>query len=463
MRRPLLPALALAWLALGSGPARAAEPPPLTVFAAADLVFAFKEIVPRFEKALGVRVTLVLGSTGQLAQQIEHGGPADVFFAADQAFVDRLVAERVLLGETRALYAQGRIVLATARAIGWKLTELRDLTGPNVRHVAIANPAHAPYGKAAEEALRKAGVWDAVRPKLVYGENIRHTLQFLQTGAAEAGIVASSVANVPEIDWVPIDPRLHAPLNQATAVVRRSPRPELGLAFIQFVNGPDGRPIMKRYGFLLPGEFWADDGLVPRLALPARRAHGDGAHAARWRSHRPPARPQALPRTERPRGHGRPPAGAPAHGARLLPARGDRKPRPRRAGTCRGRRQVRDHTDGGGEHPGRDANPAAGDLRPRAGRADGRGERARADRRRRRRGAALRPEPAGAASLLAVVSVEIVKRYPGFTLDVSWRAEKSVVGLFGPSGARKTLTLHCLAGHRRGSRFAAPRRPRAGE
>src|SRR5439155_1127146 len=384
MRCPLLPAVALAWLALGSGPARAAEPPPLTVFAAADLVFAFKEIVPRFEKALGVRVTLVLGSTGQLAQQIEHGGPADVFFAADQAFVDRLVAERVLLGETRALYAQGRIVLATARAIGWKLTELRDLTGPNVRHVAIGNPAHAPYGK-------------------------------------------------------------------------------------------------------------ADDGLVPRLALPARRAHGDGAHAARWRPHRPLARPQALPRTERSRGHGRPPAGAPAHGARLLPARGDRKPRPRRAGTGRGRRRVRlhvgrrrargvrrldrpcdqvgagglrdrgsaagagrsharalrvvgllerdaaaglavrsgrgcagvlpgarrvrDHTDGGGEHPGPDANPAAGDLRPRAGRADGRGERARADRRRRRRGAALRPEPAGTASLLAVVSVEIVKRYPGFTLD----------------------------------------------
>src|SRR5207244_3652650 len=116
------------------------------------------------------------------------------------------------------------------------------------------------------------------------------------------------------------------------------------------------------------------------------------------------------------------------------------------AGVLPGARRVRDHTDGGGEHPGPDANPAAGDLRPRAGRADGRGERARADRRRRRRGAALRPEPAGAASLLAVVSVEIVKRYPGFTLDVSWRAEKSVVGLFGPAGAGKTLTLQCLAG-----------------
>jgi molybdate transport system substrate-binding protein len=124
-----------------------------------------------------------------------------------------------------------------------------------VRRVAIANPQHAPYGKAAEEALRKVGVWDAVRPKLVYGENIRHTLQFLQTGAADAGIVALSVADVPEIESVPIDPALHAPLNQVVAVARRSARPEIALAFIQYVNGPEGRPIMKRYGFRLPGEF----------------------------------------------------------------------------------------------------------------------------------------------------------------------------------------------------------------
>jgi len=255
MRRPLLPAVALAWLALGSGAARAADPPPLTVFAAADLAFAFKDLAPRFEQAAGTRVTLVFGSTGNFAHQLRQGAPADVFFAADESFVTALVAEGALLAETRTLYAQGRIVLATVKASGPKLTELRGLLDPKVRRVAIANPAHAPYGRAAEEALRKAGVWEAVRGKLVYGENIRHTLQFLQTGAVDAGIVARSVASVPEIDWVPIDPSLHAPLNQAAAVVRRSPRPELGLAFIQFVNGPEGRPIMKRYGFMLPGEF----------------------------------------------------------------------------------------------------------------------------------------------------------------------------------------------------------------
>ncbi len=255
MRRRLLRSLAFAWLALGPAPTSAVDAPSLTVFAAADLAFAFKEIAPRFERAVGVRLALVFGSTGNFAHQIRQGGPADVFFAADRSFVDALVAEAVLVRETRTLYARGRIVLATAKAFGPKLTELRGLLDPRIGHVAIANPAHAPYGRAAEEALRKAGVWEAVRPKLVYGENIRHTLQFIQTGAVDAGIIALSVASVPEVEWVLIDAGLHAPLDQAAAVVRRSPRPELALAFIQFVNGPEGRPIMKRHGFLLPGEF----------------------------------------------------------------------------------------------------------------------------------------------------------------------------------------------------------------
>jgi molybdate transport system substrate-binding protein len=233
----------------------ASAQPAITVFAASDLAFAFKEITPRFERAVGAKVTLVLGSTGNLARQIEHGAPADVFFAADQSFAERLKAKGILIAETQTLYAQGRIVLATAKRSGPRLTDLRGLLNPRIRHVAIANPVHAPYGKAAEEALRKVGIWEALHPKLVYGENIRHTLQFIQTGAAEAGIVALSVADVPEVDWTLIDANLHAPLNQTAAVVKRSPRPEIGLAFIQFVNGPEGRAIMKRYGFVLPGEF----------------------------------------------------------------------------------------------------------------------------------------------------------------------------------------------------------------
>jgi molybdate transport system substrate-binding protein len=244
-------------LVLAAGGAALAQPasPTITVYAAADLDMAFREIKPLFEKATGARATLVMGSTGNLAKQIEHGAPADVFFAANESFIDDLLKAGAVIPQTRALYAQGRLVLATPTASGVTVRQLADLLKAEVRRVAIANPAHAPYGRAAQEALESVGVWDRVKPKLVYGENIRHTLQFIETGSVEAGIVALSVAGVPAVRYVPIDPKLHKPLNQVAAVVKRSARPELGLAFIQFLNGPEGRPIMKRYGFLLPGDF----------------------------------------------------------------------------------------------------------------------------------------------------------------------------------------------------------------
>jgi molybdate transport system substrate-binding protein len=256
MRRVVFLALALA-LVLAAGSVARAQPaaPAVTVYAAADLNMAFREIKPLFEKATGARVTLVMGSTGNLAKQIEHGAPADVFFAANESFVDDLQTAGAVIPQTRALYAQGRIVLATPTKSTVAVRELADLLKPEVRRVAIANPAHAPYGRAAQEALESVGVWERLKPKLVYGETIRHTLQFVETGAVEAGIVALSVAGVPDVRYVPIDPRLHKPLNQVAAVVKRSARPELGVAFIQFLNGPEGRPIMKRSGFLLPGEF----------------------------------------------------------------------------------------------------------------------------------------------------------------------------------------------------------------
>jgi molybdate transport system substrate-binding protein len=252
VRRIALPLLLLAWVApAAAGPA----PQPLLVYGAADLAFALKEIVPLFEKAAGARIGLVLGSTGTLARQIESGAPADVFFAADESFVDDLRARGIVIPESRTLYAQGRIVLATSVKTGVSVTGLGDLARPEIRRIAIANPAHAPYGRAAQQALESAGLWERLRPKLVYGENIRHALQFVETGAVEAGLVAQSIADVPGIRAVPIDPALHRPLNQYAVVVKRSARPELGLAFIHFLVGPEGRPIMRRYGFRLPGEF----------------------------------------------------------------------------------------------------------------------------------------------------------------------------------------------------------------
>ncbi len=252
----------LLFAAACSAPATGTPPPSkvagsndLLVAAAADLQFAFTEIGQLFEQQTGRHVTFSFGSTGNLTAQIENGAPFDLIAAANVAYIDRLQKKGLIIPETRQLYAQGRIVLAVNRKSGVEATTLEDLLDPSISRVAIANPDHAPYGLAAKQALQRAGVWDALQPRLVYGENVRQTLQFVQTGNAPAGIVALSIANVPEITWTLIDADLHEPLNQALAVIRGSPNEQAARAFISFVNGPQGRPIMKKYGFLLPGEF----------------------------------------------------------------------------------------------------------------------------------------------------------------------------------------------------------------
>ncbi len=225
----------------------------LVVAAAADLVFALREIAPLFEREHQAKMTLTFGSTGQLAQQVQHGAPVDVFFAANVTFVEELRAKGAIVSASLEPYAQGSIVLATPKDQP-PLSGLRDLTRKDVRRIAIANPGHAPYGMAAREALVSVGVWEQVQPKLVYGENIRQALQFLQTRNVDAAILALSIVNVPEIRYTVIDPSLYRPIIQAAGVTARSRHPDLARAFIRFVNGPLGRPIMKRYGFLLPGE-----------------------------------------------------------------------------------------------------------------------------------------------------------------------------------------------------------------
>lgn len=237
-----------------ASPTSPPAPAELTVAAAADLQFAFTEIGALFEQETGHQVTFVFGSTGQLAQQIENGGPFDLFAAANQSFIDDLAEKNLVLPETIALYARGRIVLAVNRVSGVSAVTLDDLLSETITHVAIANPEHAPYGLAAKEALQSAGIWEQLQGKLVFGENVRQTLQFVQTGDAQVGIVALSVANVPEITWTLLDDALHNPLDQALGVVASSPHRNLALEFAQFINGPTGRPIMQKYGFVLPEE-----------------------------------------------------------------------------------------------------------------------------------------------------------------------------------------------------------------
>lgn len=248
------------WLLAGPSPAltgqdaRPQTRPELVVAAAADLVFAFRELVPAFERSHRATVTLTLGSTGQLARQIEHGAPFDVFFAANMSFIEALREKGHVRPESVEPYAQGLIVLATHQKRP-PLARLEDLTQNTVTRVAIANPGHAPYGVAAKEALEKAGLWERVGPKLVYGENISQALQFLRTENVDAAILALSVAQVPEIRSNLIDRALYRPIVQGVAVTIRAREPDVARAFIRFVNGPEGRSIMKRFGFLMPGEF----------------------------------------------------------------------------------------------------------------------------------------------------------------------------------------------------------------
>jgi molybdate transport system substrate-binding protein len=156
------------------------------------------------------------------------------------------------------MYARGRITLWTRADSSLQITSLADLTRPEVRRIAIANPDHAPYGVAARQAMQTAGIWEAVQPKLVLGDNVRQTLQYAETGNVDVAIVALSLS-VPAAGgtsgrWTLIPEELHPPIDQALAVIKDTRHEGAARAFATFVNGPQGRQIMRKYGLVLPGE-----------------------------------------------------------------------------------------------------------------------------------------------------------------------------------------------------------------
>lgn len=245
--------LALIVALSGCGKREASPGDPIKVAAASDLQFAFKAVGAAFEKKTGKKVTFTFGSTGQLAKQIAEGAPYDVFAAANVSFVDEVVKENACDGATKAMYARGRVVVWTKK--GAEVAALTDLADGRFVKIAIANPEHAPYGKAAKEALESAGLWDTVKPKIVYGENISQTLQFAQTGNVEAAIAALSLAKASdEGAYMLVDDKLHKPIDQALVVCKRGVNVAVAKEFAAFVNSDEGRAIMKRFGFLLPGE-----------------------------------------------------------------------------------------------------------------------------------------------------------------------------------------------------------------
>ncbi|WP_411288518.1 molybdate ABC transporter substrate-binding protein [Phenylobacterium sp.] len=236
--------------------ARAQDAPPIA--AASDLQAALPEVAAAFQKATGQSVRLTFGSSGNFAQQIENGAPFQVFLSADESYVQTLQAAGRTEG-AGALYAIGRIGLFTPRGSPVRADAgLKDLAAAvrdgRVQKFAIANPAHAPYGRAAREVLQTTGIWTAIEPRLVLGENVSQATQFVTSGSVQAGLIPQSLGLTPQVKaagaFVLVPAAWHKPLRQR-AVVLRGAGPT-ARAFYAFLQGREGRAILVRYGFTLP-------------------------------------------------------------------------------------------------------------------------------------------------------------------------------------------------------------------
>ena len=253
-------ALTIALLVIPAALSRAAQPDVPALAAASDLKFAVEEIAAQFRARTQRDVKLVFGSSGDFYRQIEQGAPFQIFMSADEAFVYKL-ADAGRTEDRGHLYAIGRIVLFARHASPLKadadFAGLRKaIAAGDIRRFAIANPEHAPYGRAAAQALRKAGLWEDMKARLVLGENVSQAAQFATGGSAEGGIFAYSLALSPKIEklgrYVLIPETMHEPLRQRMALVKGAG--ETARVFYRYLQEPPAREIFKRYGFVLPGE-----------------------------------------------------------------------------------------------------------------------------------------------------------------------------------------------------------------
>jgi molybdate transport system substrate-binding protein len=231
----------------------------ITVAAAADLKFALDPIVADFEKQhSNVTVRVSYGSSGNLFAQIDNGAPFDLFLSADIDFPRKLIEDKKALADSLFSYAVGRVVVWVPNdsPIDVEKLGIEALLSPSVRKIAIANPEHAPYGRAAVAAMKKLGVYDKVSSKLVLGENIAQAAQFVESGAADIGLIALSLAMSPKMKseghyWdVPLD--AYPRLEQGGVILSVSKQPDLARQFRAALVGPQGRETLRRYGFILP-------------------------------------------------------------------------------------------------------------------------------------------------------------------------------------------------------------------
>ena len=236
----------------------------ITVAAAADLNYALEDLAARFERKTGDKITLSFGSSGNLYSQIQSGAPYDVFFSADIAYPQKLANAGLVDSSSLRTYAIGHLVLYLSRNVTLNSDHSRDtreeilyiLLLPDVRRVAIANPQHAPYGRAAMAALENLGVKQKVAGKLVLGENVSQAAQFVQSGNAQAGLIPLSLAMSPAMKdagtyWeLPAD--TYPELQQGVAVLSASKQKPAAKAFLDYVTSAEGADVLEKYGFRVP-------------------------------------------------------------------------------------------------------------------------------------------------------------------------------------------------------------------
>ncbi len=242
---------------LGSASAALPQSPEIRVAAAADLKFAMDELAKQFEKQKGAKVNVTYGSSGNFLAQIQNGAPFDLFFSADMDYPKKLEAAGLAEPGTLCEYAIGRIVIWTPVDANVDVTKEKwaALLKPEVRKIAIANPDHAPYGRAAAAALKNARIYDRVKSKLVYGENISQAAQFVQSGNAQAGVIALSLAISPGMAdgrrWE-IPPDEYSLLEQGAVVLTSGKNKLQARQFLELVKSAEGRATLKKFGFAVP-------------------------------------------------------------------------------------------------------------------------------------------------------------------------------------------------------------------
>jgi len=229
----------------------------ITIAAASDLNFAFKEIVAEYEKTTGNHVKLTLGSSGNFYAQIQNGAPFDLYFSADIAYPRKLEEAGLTVPGSLYQYAVGRIVMWTGNESRIDVTQgFEALRDPTVKKIAIANPKHAPYGRAAVAAMEYFKVYDQVKDKLVLGENISQAAQFIESGACDIGIIALSLAVAPAVKskgtYWEVPAKAHPAIEQGAVILKSSKQQEPAKQFLAFIKDAQGQEIMKRYGFTMP-------------------------------------------------------------------------------------------------------------------------------------------------------------------------------------------------------------------